>query len=50
MQTLSSLAAADLGLGDELLKQMKEQDEERRKKSGEMKEQLGPATALLFGL
>jgi Rod binding domain-containing protein len=44
-----SLAAQDLGLGDDLLKQMQEQDKARREKAAQDKAAgLGPATAMLF--
>lgn len=49
MQTALSPAAQDLGLGDDLLKQMQEQSEARRKEQERAKAAgLGPATALLF--
>lgn len=45
-----SPAVQDLGLGDDLLRQMQEQQERQRKEREKPKVSYGPATDLLLGV
>lgn len=49
MQAFSP-AATDLGLGDDLLRQLQEQEAARKKDKLPSRENMSPAAAILFGV